>query len=67
MSCSSPGAVPIAHNSGGPKEDIVTPPGTSSQPDGFLCETVEDYADAIATLLSMEPKERRPYAAAARR
>ena len=43
------GAVPIAHNSGGPKSDIVKPNerGVST---GFLAATPEEYAKAIQTL-----------------
>jgi len=59
--------VPIAHNSGGPKEDIVDLAGEGRQPNGFLCESREEYAAAITSLLSMTNAERLTYAAAARR
>ena len=39
------GLVTIAHNSGGPKEDIVTP--YHGSPTGFLAATVEEYCDAM--------------------
>ena len=42
------GCIPLAHNSGGPKEDIV-----QDGKNGFLAETVEEYADSMARLLSM--------------
>lgn len=66
------GAVPIAHNSGGPREDIVLPeprrdgcgPG---QRTGFLCRTVEQYTDAIVEVVGMGQVERLEVAAAARR
>jgi len=61
------GVVPIAHNSGGPKEDIVDLAGEGRQPNGFLCESREEYAAAITSLLSMTNAERLTYAAAARR
>jgi hypothetical protein len=63
----SAGVVPIAHNSGGPREDIVTSAAEGKQPNGFLCESREQYAEAIATLLCMTSAERHTYAAAARR
>ena len=62
-----PGVVPIAHNSGGPREDIVQHGATGGQPNGFLCESLEEYADALTTLLCMTSTERQAYAAAARR
>jgi alpha-1,2-mannosyltransferase len=66
------GAVPIAHNSGGPREDIVLPeprrdgcgPG---QRTGFLCRTVEQYTDAIVEVVGMGQVARLEVAAAARR
>lgn len=61
----SAGIVPIAHNSGGPKMDIVI--GDAGGPVGFLCESVEDYARAITQVLSMDQNERMEIAAAARR
>jgi alpha-1,2-mannosyltransferase len=60
------GVVPIANNSGGPKEDIVTPDLNGEFP-GFLCTTLDEYADAIITLLSMEHGHRLRMAAAARK
>lgn len=72
------GVVPIAHDSGGPKADIVVSMGhkegqgasSSSrlhkESTGFLADTVEEYAQAITQVLNMEPKERMQMAAAAR-
>lgn len=61
-----PGVVPIAHMSGGPKEDIITGNSNSEIP-GFLCTTVEDYADAIIALLCMDQHKRLKLAALARK
>jgi alpha-1,2-mannosyltransferase len=36
------GVIPVAHNSGGPKSDIIIPERT-----GFLASTAEEYADAL--------------------
>ncbi len=43
------GVIPIAHNSGGPRADIVLPEDGPEglQPTGFLAETVDEYAAAI--------------------
>ena len=41
------GLIPLSHNSGGPKMDIVTPGKT-----GFLAETEEEYAESIYNILS---------------
>lgn len=40
------GLVVIAHNSGGPRDDIIEPFGN-----GLLAETVEGYAEAIRTVI----------------
>ncbi|GMP23458.1 hypothetical protein CsSME_00001049 [Camellia sinensis var. sinensis] len=59
------GAIPIAHNSAGPKMDIVLE--EDGQQTGFLAQNVEEYADAILKVLSMPETERLKMAAAARR
>lgn len=44
------GCIPIAHNSGGPKQDIVVPvfdEQFGEIPSGFLAETEEEYAHAL--------------------
>eukprot|EP00934_Nitzschia_sp_Nitz4_P008319 Nitzschia sp. Nitz4//scaffold297_size22919//3643//5058//NITZ4_008519-RA/size22919-processed-gene-0.17-mRNA-1//-1//CDS//3329546292//8309//frame0 len=42
------GLIVIAHNSGGPRSDIVHPPGT-----GFLATTAEEYAESIYQALTL--------------
>ncbi|XP_068657498.1 GDP-Man:Man(3)GlcNAc(2)-PP-Dol alpha-1,2-mannosyltransferase [Aristolochia californica] len=59
------GAIPIAHNSAGPKMDIVL--GEDGQQTGFLASTVEEYAEAIVKVLSMPEEERLKMATAARK
>ncbi|RDX77767.1 GDP-Man:Man(3)GlcNAc(2)-PP-Dol alpha-1,2-mannosyltransferase, partial [Mucuna pruriens] len=59
------GAIPIAHNSAGPKMDIVL--DEDGQQTGFLASTVEEYADAMARIVTMSETERLKMAAAARR
>lgn len=71
------GVVPIANDSGGPKEDIVVaePVGSTNGPDarglpqrtGFLCHGIDSYADALTTVLTMGQSERLRMAGAARR
>ncbi|GAX84154.1 hypothetical protein CEUSTIGMA_g11577.t1 [Chlamydomonas eustigma] len=67
------GVIPLAHNSGGPKADIVVPvlqhvAGSSSKAvsSGYLASTVEEYADAISQVLALEEGARIQMAAAAR-
>ncbi|OVA02736.1 Glycosyl transferase [Macleaya cordata] len=59
------GAIPIAHNSAGPKMDIVLE--EDGEQTGFLARSVEEYADAILQLLRMSEAERLEMAAAARK
>ncbi|KXZ55239.1 hypothetical protein GPECTOR_3g38 [Gonium pectorale] len=62
------GLVPIAHNSAGPKQDIVLPlPGEdgSETQTGFLASSAEEYAEAITRVLTMDQRERLRMAAAA--
>ncbi|XP_050211199.1 GDP-Man:Man(3)GlcNAc(2)-PP-Dol alpha-1,2-mannosyltransferase isoform X2 [Mercurialis annua] len=59
------GAIPIAHNSAGPKMDIVLE--EDGQKTGFLAQNVEEYADAILSVLRMPETERLDMAAAARK
>lgn len=54
------GLIVIAHNSGGPKTDIVVPlssaaPNTATT--GFLASTAEEYANCIHRVLSMSVGE----------
>jgi alpha-1,2-mannosyltransferase len=46
------GLLVVAHNSGGPRSDIVTPGQT-----GFLAATVDEYADALYQALTLPPTE----------
>ncbi|XP_074276655.1 GDP-Man:Man(3)GlcNAc(2)-PP-Dol alpha-1,2-mannosyltransferase [Silene latifolia] len=59
------GAIPIAHNSAGPKMDIVLE--EDGERTGFLAETVDEYADAILQVLRMPEAARHKMAAAARK
>ncbi|PNY05197.1 GDP-Man:Man(3)GlcNAc(2)-PP-Dol alpha-1,2-mannosyltransferase [Trifolium pratense] len=59
------GAIPIAHNSAGPKMDIVL--DEDGQQTGFLACTVEEYADSIFKVIKMSETERLKMAAAARK
>lgn len=66
--CVPAGIVPIAHNSGGPMMDIVSPSsGEAGDAVGYRCESDEEYAQAISDVLSMEQSRRLQIAAAARR
>lgn len=46
------GLLVVAHDSGGPKADIVTP--FAGRQTGFLARSCEEYADAIKDALSMD-------------
>ncbi|CAH9067873.1 unnamed protein product [Cuscuta europaea] len=59
------GAIPIAHNSAGPKMDIVLP--QDGKQTGFLAQDVEEYADAIIEIIKMSSAQRMEMATAARR
>uniref|UniRef100_A0A1D1YIG0 GDP-Man:Man(3)GlcNAc(2)-PP-Dol alpha-1,2-mannosyltransferase n=1 Tax=Anthurium amnicola TaxID=1678845 RepID=A0A1D1YIG0_9ARAE len=59
------GAIPIAHNSAGPKMDIVL--DEDGRCTGFLACEVEEYADAILGILKMPDAERLQMASAARK
>ncbi|CAI9114356.1 OLC1v1015064C1 [Oldenlandia corymbosa var. corymbosa] len=61
------GAIPIAHNSAGPKMDIVLAEEEDGLPTGFLAQNVQEYADAIVKVIEMPEPERLLMAAAARR
>ena len=76
------GVIPIAHDSGGPKADIVVSPHDQKEgkgegkekmstrlqkhTTGYLADSVEEYAQAIAQVLMMDLKERLQVASAAR-
>ncbi|XP_041055830.1 GDP-Man:Man(3)GlcNAc(2)-PP-Dol alpha-1,2-mannosyltransferase [Carcharodon carcharias] len=56
VECMAAGTVILAHNSGGPKLDIVVPhDGVET---GFLADSEESYADAVNTILSLSPEKR---------
>ncbi|KAF9280632.1 asparagine-linked glycosylation protein [Mortierella alpina] len=46
------GLIPIAHDSAGPKMDIVTP--YNNQPTGYLATTPQEFAEAIEKVLSAD-------------
>ncbi|XP_041359007.1 GDP-Man:Man(3)GlcNAc(2)-PP-Dol alpha-1,2-mannosyltransferase-like isoform X2 [Gigantopelta aegis] len=50
------GCIGLAHNSGGPKLDIVIP--HNGEQTGFLADDVPSYADAMETIFNMSDKER---------
>ncbi|KAK7903211.1 asparagine-linked glycosylation protein [Exophiala xenobiotica] len=50
------GLIPVVHNSGGPKLDIVVP--YEGKPIGFHAETDKEFAEAFARVASLEPQER---------
>mmetsp|Transcript_141013 Transcript_141013/g.450186 ORF Transcript_141013/g.450186 Transcript_141013/m.450186 type:complete len:502 (+) Transcript_141013:120-1625(+) len=58
------GAIPLAHNSGGPKMDIVTP--LKEQRTGFLANDDNTYAAALKAIFALSSEERTKIAAAAR-
>ncbi|WOL06643.1 GDP-Man:Man(3)GlcNAc(2)-PP-Dol alpha-1,2-mannosyltransferase-like [Canna indica] len=58
------GVVPIAHNSAGPKMDIILNEGGLQT--GFLASSKEEYAEAILKVLRMPEVERLALASAAR-
>ena len=63
------GAIPIAHNSAGPRGDIVKAEmvdGCGMQETGFLCETMEEYGNAMIDVLRMSSEERLMMSRAAR-
>lgn len=67
------GVIPIAHNSGGPAQDIVPTPngdagvGTGVQRCGYLCCSVQDYVEAMTRVLLMPQVDRLRMAAEGRK
>lgn len=69
--------VPIAHDSAGPREDIVVAEPAPGARDGagapagplpgYRCRSLAQYADAIVEVLGMDQVERMRLAAVARR
>lgn len=62
------GVVPIVHDSGGPREDIVVPVqiGPDLEITGYRCTTEEEFARALVEVLAMDQVRRLRIAAAAR-
>ena len=58
------GVIAIAHNSAGPRGDIVVPHAGAQT--GFLCTTAEEYADALEAVFALTPQQRSSMATAAR-
>ncbi|XP_017657242.1 GDP-Man:Man(3)GlcNAc(2)-PP-Dol alpha-1,2-mannosyltransferase isoform X1 [Nannospalax galili] len=56
VECMAAGTIILAHNSGGPKLDIVIP--HEGHITGFLAESEEGYADAMAHILSLSAEKR---------
>ncbi|XP_048388948.1 GDP-Man:Man(3)GlcNAc(2)-PP-Dol alpha-1,2-mannosyltransferase isoform X2 [Stegostoma tigrinum] len=56
VECMAAGTVILAHNSGGPKLDIVVP--HNGVQTGFLADSEESYADAMKNILSLSPEKR---------
>ncbi|XP_074650121.1 GDP-Man:Man(3)GlcNAc(2)-PP-Dol alpha-1,2-mannosyltransferase-like [Tubulanus polymorphus] len=64
VECMAAGTVVLAHNSGGPKMDIVTDYEGSRT--GFLADTEQTYADCMRTIYELTPTERREICSNAR-
>jgi glycosyltransferase involved in cell wall biosynthesis len=60
------GAVAIAHDSAGPKMDIVVPSAPREDAVGFLATTETEFADAIVEVMTMRADAREAIAARAR-
>ncbi|XP_055556245.1 GDP-Man:Man(3)GlcNAc(2)-PP-Dol alpha-1,2-mannosyltransferase-like [Falco biarmicus] len=56
VECMAAGTVILAHNSGGPKLDIVIP--YEGHTTGFLAENKDNYAEMMAYILSLSPEKR---------
>ncbi|XP_003433100.4 GDP-Man:Man(3)GlcNAc(2)-PP-Dol alpha-1,2-mannosyltransferase [Canis lupus familiaris] len=56
VECMAAGTIILAHNSGGPKLDIVIP--HQREITGFLAESEEDYAETMVHILSMSEEKR---------
>ncbi|EPY84883.1 hypothetical protein CB1_000435010 [Camelus ferus] len=56
VECMAAGTIVLAHNSGGPKLDIVIP--HEGERTGFLAESEEGYAETMAQVLSMSAEKR---------
>lgn len=56
VECMAAGTIILAHNSGGPKLDIVVP--HQGEITGFLAESEEGYAETMAHILNMSEEKR---------
>ena len=56
VECMASGSIILAHDSGGPKMDIVIE--WEGKPTGFLASDEKSYADAMETIFSLSPEER---------
>lgn len=56
VECMAAGLIMVAHNSGGPKMDIVV--DYNGERTGFLADSVASYASALKTVFEMPPSER---------
>uniref|UniRef100_A0A6I8SL47 GDP-Man:Man(3)GlcNAc(2)-PP-Dol alpha-1,2-mannosyltransferase n=1 Tax=Xenopus tropicalis TaxID=8364 RepID=A0A6I8SL47_XENTR len=56
VECMAAGTIILAHNSGGPKLDIVVP--YEEHETGFLADSVESYAAAMDYILCLTPEQR---------
>ncbi|ERF68075.1 hypothetical protein EPUS_08511 [Endocarpon pusillum Z07020] len=50
------GLIPVVHDSGGPKLDIVVP--HDGKPTGYHAETAAEFAEGYRRVMQMEPEER---------
>lgn len=64
VECMASGLITIAHNSAGPKMDIVVP--YKGQKSGFLAETQEEYSNCFYTVYKMNEQQRKVIRDAAR-
>ena len=56
VECMAAGNIMLAHDSGGPKLDIVTP--HNDNPTGFLASTEQQYSDKMQQIFNMSSAER---------
>ena len=56
VECMAAGTITLAHNSGGPKEDIIVP--YRGEKTGFLAETIEQYYENLMLIYNLSSKQR---------
>ena len=56
VECMAAGLIMVAHNSGGPKSDIIVNSGHVRN--GFLAEYEDEYSSTILKILNMSDAER---------